>query len=66
MIDVVLRPATPADAPAILRVHRDSILALGIASYSLAEVESWATILESQRYVAAMGEGGETHRRRCG
>ena len=59
-MDVVLRPATPADAPAILRVHRDSILELGIESYSLAEVESWAAGLVPERYVEAMNEGGET------
>jgi putative acetyltransferase len=60
MIDVVLRPAVPADAPAILKVHRASILTLEIGSYSLAEVERWAAGLEPQRYVEAMGEGGET------
>lgn len=60
MIEILLRLATPADAPAILKVHRDSILALGIASYSIAEVESWAAGLVAERYVAAMSEGGET------
>lgn len=59
-IEVALRPATPADAPAILKVHRDSILSLGIGSYSLAEVESWAAGLVPERYVEAMNEGGET------
>jgi len=60
LIDVALRPATPADAPAILRLHRDSILSLGIGSYSLAEVESWAAGLVAERYVEAMNKGGET------
>ena len=55
-----LRRATPADAAAILRVHRDSILTLGIQTYSLAEVESWAVGLVAERYVEAMSVGGET------
>jgi len=54
------RLGTPDDASAIFRVHRDSILLLGIESYSLAEVESWAAGLVPERYVEAMNQGGET------
>ncbi len=43
-----------------MRVHRTSILILGREAYSLAEVESWAAGLAPERYVQAMGEGGET------
>ena len=57
---IIVRAATPADAAAILRVHRDSILALGTETYSSAEVESWAAGLVAERYVEAMNEGGET------
>jgi putative acetyltransferase len=56
----IIRAATPADAPEILLVHRESILALGLETYSLAEVESWAAGLVPERYVEAMNEGGET------
>ena len=55
-----IRHGTPDDSPAILRVHRDSILSLGIETYDLAEVESWAAGLVPERYVEAMNEGGET------
>jgi len=54
------RRGTPDDAPAILYVHRSSILVLGREAYSLAEVESWAAGLVPERYVEAMNEGGET------
>jgi len=57
---IVIRAATPADAAAILRVHKQSILVLGIEAYSLAEVESWAAGLVAERYVEAMGAGGES------
>jgi len=55
-----IRRGTPDDALAILRIHRHSILSLGIAAYGLAEVESWAAGLVPERYVEAMNEGGET------
>ena len=54
------RPGTSDDAPAILRVHRDSILSRGLATYSLAEVESWAAGLVPEGYAKAMTDGGET------
>ncbi len=54
------RHATRADAAEIMRVHRTSILILGREVYSQAEVESWATGLVPERYVEAMGDGGET------
>jgi ribosomal protein S18 acetylase RimI-like enzyme len=55
-----IRRGAPDDALAILRIHRHSILSLGIATYGLAEVESWAAGLVPERYVEAMEEGGET------
>jgi putative acetyltransferase len=57
---IMVRAATPVDATAILHVHRESILNLGLESYSHAEVESWATGLVPERYVEAMTNGGET------
>jgi putative acetyltransferase len=57
---IIIRAATPADAAAILRVHRQSILGLGIGTYSRAEAESWAAGLTAERYVQAMNGGGET------
>jgi putative acetyltransferase len=57
---IIVRAATPADATAILRVHRESILNLGLETYSHAEVESWAAGLVPERYVEAMTDGGET------
>ena len=57
---IIIRAATPADATAILQVHRESILVLGLEAYSLAEVESWAAGLVPERYVEAMNDGGET------
>ncbi|NNG05717.1 MAG: GNAT family N-acetyltransferase [Inquilinus sp.] len=57
---ITIRAGTPADADAILAVHRRSILQLGRAVYSDAEVESWAHGLTADRYVRAMGEEGTT------
>jgi putative acetyltransferase len=54
------RSGTPDDAAEIMRVHRTAILSLGLATYGLAEVESWATGLVPEGYVKAMTEGGET------
>lgn len=53
------RPGRPQDGPGLLRVHRRSILALGRACYSEAEVESWAAGLVTEGYGRAMTEGGE-------
>lgn len=55
-----IRAGTPADADAIWRVHRRSILELGRAFYSQAEVESWAHGLVPERYAKAMEEGKES------
>lgn len=54
------RRGAPDDASAILRVHRQSILTLGLEAYSRAEVESWAADLVPEGYVKAMTDGGET------
>ncbi|MGH8629386.1 MAG: GNAT family N-acetyltransferase [Burkholderiales bacterium] len=56
---VTIRSGRPADAPAILRVHEESIRKLGTAIYSDAEVESWAAGLAPDGYIRAMTEGGE-------
>ena len=55
-----IRTGTPADAEAIWRVHRRSILELGREFYSQAEVESWAHGLVADRYARNMSEGDET------
>ncbi len=57
---VTIRAGTPADAEAIWRVHRRSILELGRAFYSQAEVESWAHGLVPERYADNMATGKET------
>ena len=54
-----IRAGTPADAEAIRRVHRRSILELGREFYSQAEVESWAHGLVAERYAKNMSEGDE-------
>ena len=54
-----IRAGTPADAEAIWRVHRRSILELGRAVYSQAEVESWAHGLVPERYAKNMAERKE-------
>lgn len=55
-----IRAGTPADGAAILDLHRRSILRLGRAAYSKAEVESWAHGLSAKGYARAMGEKGES------
>ncbi len=55
-----IRAGTPADADSIWRVHRRSILELGRAFYTQAEVESWAHGLVAERYAKAMSERKET------
>ena len=52
------RPATPADADAILAAHLDSIHSIGPRFYSPAVVESWSAGLTPDVYVKAM-DGGE-------
>ncbi len=54
-----IRAGTPADANAIWRIHRRSILELGREFYTRAEVESWAHGLVAGRYARNMTEGGE-------
>lgn len=55
-----IRAGTPADADAIWRVHHRSILELGRAFYSQAEVDSWAHGLVPERYANNMATGKET------
>ncbi len=55
-----IRAGTPADAEAIWRVHRRSILELGRDFYTRAELESWAHGLAPERYAKAMAEREET------
>lgn len=54
-----IRAGAPADSDAILAAHRRSILQLGRAVYSEAEVESWAAGLVAERYGVAMAKHGE-------
>ncbi len=54
-----IRAGTPADAEAIWRVHRRSILELGRQVYTEAEVKSWAHGLVAERYAEAMTERKE-------
>jgi putative acetyltransferase len=55
-----LRRGTPGDAPAIQRVHEESIRGAPLGRYSRAELESWAYGLKARRYVHAMDRLGET------
>lgn len=58
MAGCTIRRGTPRDGPGVLKVHRRSILALGRADYSAAEVESWAAGLAADHYDRAMTEPG--------
>lgn len=58
--DIAIRAGTPADAAAILDLHRASILALGRSHYTQAEVESWAAGLVAERYAQIMERGEKT------
>lgn len=58
---ITIRAATPADASAILELHRASILALGRSHYTQAEVESWAAGLVVERYTQIMESGEEAY-----
>ena len=54
-----IRPGTPSDGAALMRVHRASILALGRNAYSSEETESRAAGLVPDGSGHAMTEGGE-------
>ena len=56
---ITIRAGTPADAEAIYTLHRRSILAVGLAFYTEAEVANWAHGLVPERYASAMSEKGE-------
>jgi len=55
---VAIRAGTTGDAPLICRVHEESIRGLGPRAYSRAEVESWVTGLQPDRYAWGMTHGG--------
>lgn len=55
----------PADADALLAVHRRSVLQLGRGAYTQAECESWAAGLTPQHYVTAMSVKREVYRVAC-
>lgn len=55
-----LRPGTPNDGDALLRVHQRAILTLGRRVYSDAQLESWASGNTAERYGAAMRDDAET------
>ena len=54
-----VRPGRADDGEDLLRVHRDAILRLGAAAYSVAETESWCADLVAEGYGRAMAEKGE-------
>lgn len=58
--DITIRAGTPADAPAILELHRASIMAIGRSHYTQVEVESWAAGLVAERYAQMMERGEES------
>jgi len=53
-----IRDATPDDADAVRRVHRESITGLGTEGYSDRQVEAWAAGCESADYESSItGDG---------
>jgi len=54
-----IRPGRADDGADLLRVHRDAILRLGTAAYSVAETESWCADLVAEGYGRAMADEGE-------
>lgn len=56
---VHIREAVPSDSGAIRRVHRESILELGVEAYDKQQVEAWADGTESADYTAGIESGAE-------
>ena len=54
-----IRPGRADDGEDLLRVHREAILRLGTAAYSVAETESWCADLVAEGYGRAMEEDRE-------
>lgn len=52
-----IRAGTAADGPALLAVHRASILGLGRPALTQAQCESWAHGLSASGYASSMAEG---------
>jgi GNAT superfamily N-acetyltransferase len=55
--DFQIRPATPADAGAIMLAHLDSIRSLGPVFYPEEVVQAWSAGLGPALYVNAMNDG---------
>src|SRR5688572_9900089 len=51
------RRATESDVEAVADAHRDSILTLGLQTYSAAIVDEWAGVVAPGLYLEAMGRG---------
>jgi putative acetyltransferase len=53
----ILRPANPADAPALCALHAASIRAHCAQTYTSEQIEAWAGPKRPEHYVAAMARG---------
>ena len=61
MPQIEIRYGDELDTGSLLRVHRGSILELGLTAYTKDECHSWAFGLTPQGYFDAMTSGGETY-----
>jgi putative acetyltransferase len=57
---IALRPALPADAPALAALFRASVETLGLEDYSQAQVEAWSALADDEDGFAAKLAGSLT------
>jgi putative acetyltransferase len=57
---IALRPALPADAPALAALFRASVEELGIEDYSQAQVEAWSALADDEAAFAQKFVGNLT------
>ncbi|MCW2317797.1 putative acetyltransferase [Rhodoblastus acidophilus] len=58
--NIALRPALPADAPALAALFRLSVETLGVEDYSEAQVEAWSALAEDEAEFARKLAGALT------
>jgi putative acetyltransferase len=63
---IALRPALPADAPALAALFRASVEKLGAEDYSLPQVEAWSALAEDEAEFARRLAGKLTLVALCG
>ena len=57
---IALRPALPADAPALAEIFRASVDEFGLEDYSAAQVEAWSALAEDEAAFAQRLAGALT------